>query len=299
MARSYRPARTSLSQVFALITGSGFYDIPELADRRVEQVRTPWGDPVAVTLGTWRGRDICFLPRHGSDHTIPPHGINYRANVAALATVGARAILATAVSGGIDPAMAPGKLVLISDYLNFTTGRPDTFHDGSARPIVADVASPAVRSGGSSGDDGAEAAPENDRRMVRVVHTDMSEPYSASLRAVVRQAAERESIELLDGGVYCTTNGPRFETPAEIRMMRTLGGDLVGMTGYPEVALAVEAGIPYASIGVISNVAAGMSDEALSVDDIVGLIETTAEPLYRLIGSTVELADPEDGPASR
>ena len=270
---------TTLSGVFGLITGSGFYDIPELTDRRVERVDTPWGDAVAVTIGRWRGCDVAFLPRHGADHSIPPHAINYRANVSALATVGAQQILATAVSGGIDPSMTPGRMVLISDYLDFTTGRGATFFDGSGRPVTLGPADPALAG-----------------RSIRVVHTDMTEPYSPAVRAVVRAAAEAERIDLIDGGVYCTTNGPRFETPAEIRMMHRVGGDLVGMTGYPEVALAAEAGIPYASIGVISNVAAGLGDEKLSVDDIVGLINTTAEPLYRLIGRTVELATA--GPAS-
>ncbi|MCL4143611.1 UNVERIFIED_CONTAM: hypothetical protein GTU68_049822, partial [Idotea baltica] len=234
--------------VFALVTGSGFYDIPELVDRAVESVPNPFGDPVTVTTGRWRGADVCFVPRHGSDHSIPPHGINYRANISALATIGATSIVATAVSGAINPDMAPGSLVVISDFLNFTSGRDTTFFDGSRRPIVA-------------GDPGAESEP----------------------------AAELEQVRLLDGAVYCTTDGPRFETPAEINMMRVLGGDLVGMTGYPEVALAVEAGLPYASIGVVSNPAAGMNAEPLSIDDIVAIIDTTAEPLYRLIGRTIEL----------
>lgn len=259
--------------MFALITGSGFYDIPDLADRSTESISTAFGDPVVVTTGRWRGADVCFIPRHGSDHSIPPHGINYRANIAALATIGATSIVATAVSGGINPEMVPGSLVLISDFLNFTSGRETTFFDGTSRPIVASEA---------SGDD------EN-AGSIRVRHTDMTNPYDPALRSVIRQAADDEAVPLHDGAVYCTTNGPRFETPAEINMMRIVGGDLVGMTGYPEVALAVEAGLPYASIGVVSNPAAGMNDEPLSIDDIVALIETTAEPLYRLIGRTIEL----------
>ena len=121
----------------------------------------------------------------------------------------------------------------------------------------------------------------------------MTEPYHSGLRAAIMAAAADEAVEVANGGVYCTTDGPRFETPAEINMMRVLGGDLVGMTGFPEVALAVEAGLPYASIGVVSNQAAGMSGEPLSADDIISLIETTAEPLYRLIGRTAELVTAE------
>ncbi|MGI9597647.1 MAG: MTAP family purine nucleoside phosphorylase [Acidimicrobiales bacterium] len=260
--------------MFALITGSGFYDIPELEDRAVEHLDTAFGGPVMVTTGRWRGADVCFIPRHGSDHTIPPHGINYRANIAALKMVGARSILATAVSGGINPEMTPGAMVLISDFLNFTSGRGVTFFDGTGRPIDGPA---------------SEDRSQPDPGPVKVVHTDMTTPYDPTLRSIVLQAAADEDLSLIDGGVYCTTDGPRFETPAEIRMMRTLGGDLVGMTGYPEVALAVEAGLPYASIGIVSNPAAGMNTEPLSVVEIVDLIETTAEPLYRLIGRTIEL----------
>lgn len=258
--------------MFGLITGSGFYDIPELQDRVATEIDTPFGGPVVVTRGSWRGADVCFIPRHGSDHSIPPHRINYRANVSALKTAGARSIVATAVSGGINPDMPPGSLVLISDFLNFTSGRQVTFFDGDNRPITAGEPV-AAGSGGP----------------VKVTHTDMTTPYDPALRATIRQAAADESIPLIDGGVYCTADGPRFETPAEINMMRVLGGDLVGMTGYPEVALAVEAGLPYAAVGVVSNPAAGLNAEPLSVADIVKLIETTAEPLYRLIGRTVEL----------
>ena len=258
--------------MFGLITGSGFYDIPELVDRSVDPVDTPFGGPVPVTTGRWRGAEVCFIARHGADHSIPPHAIDYRANVAALATTGATSIVATAVSGGIDPRLVPGSLVLIDDVLNFTSGRQATFFDGSRRPIVAGRQPPAS-----------------------VVHTDMSAPYDPALRELLLRAAADEGIDLVDGGVYCTTDGPRFETPAEIRMMRTLGGDLVGMTGYPEVVLAVEAGIPYASIGVVSNPAAGMGDQPLSTDDIVRTIRMVADPLYRLIGRAVEVSAAPSG----
>lgn len=264
--------------MFGLITGSGFYDIPELTDRSVESVETPFGGPVAVTTGRWRGSDVCFIPRHGSDHSIPPHGINYRANISALKTMGARSVVATAVSGGINADMPPGAMVLISDFLNFTSGREATFFDGSNRPITFEAQA------------GAQEAAKNPNVPIKVVHTDMSAPYDRELRSLILRAADDENVPLGDGAIYCTADGPRFETPAEIRMMRTLGGDLVGMTGFPEVALAVEAGMRYASIGLVSNVAAGMADEPLSVEDIMSLMETATDPLYRLIGRTVELS---------
>jgi purine nucleoside phosphorylase len=251
--------------VFGLITGSGFYDVPELTQRSVGAVETPYG-AVTLTAGRWRGSPVGFLARHGADHSIAPHAVNYRANIWALREAGAEAVLATAVSGGINPAMVPGSLVSISDFLDFTSGRASTFFDGVTDPGF-----------GAASTAGA------------VTHTDMTSAYDPALRDLIRRAAADEALELIDGAVYCATNGPRFETPAEITMMGRVGGDLVGMTGYPEVALAREAGVAYASIGVVSNQAAGLAGGELSSGDIFSVIERATEPLYRLIGRTIEL----------
>lgn len=252
--------------MFGLITGSGFYHLPDLHHRDEVAVVTPYRE-VVVTTGTWRGRPVAFLPRHGSDHSVPPHAIDYRANVWALRSSGVESILATAVSGAIDPAFRPGDLVLISDVVNLTSGRADTFFDG--------VTDPGLPAAGSPGG---------------VVHTDMTDVYDPSLRALLIRAAEAEQIELAASGVYCTTNGPRFETPAEIAMLASFGGQLVGMTGYPEVVLAREAGIPYASIGVISNPAAGLAERELSVEEILAIVAGAADRLHRLIGRAIELS---------
>lgn len=246
--------------MIGLITGSGFYDLPDVVDRSTRSVSTPYGS-VNLTLGLWGTEPVAFLPRHGSDHSVAPAVINYRANAWALKEAGAQAILATAVSGGISDEMSLGRLVIIKDFLDFTWGRADTFFDGRPAP------------------DGTET---------RLHHSDMSHPYDPDLRRLLVQAANELDIDVFDGGVYCTTNGPRFETPAEIDMMGRLGGDLVGMTGYPEVALANELELPYASIGVISNPAAGLTDEKLSGDDIMKAVELCADPLHRLIGRTIE-----------
>jgi 5'-methylthioadenosine phosphorylase len=241
--------------MMGLITGSGFYDLPDVVGRASEAFATPYGS-VMVTTGQWGGVPVAFLPRHGSDHSVPPHAINYRANIWALKEIGASAILATAVCGGINPALTPGRFVIISDILNFTSGRADTFFDGS---------------------DGT------------VTHTDMSYPYDPVLRRILLDAASAEAVDAIDGGIYCATNGPRFETPAEIAMMGRLGGELVGMTGYPEVVLANELEVPYAAIGVISNTAAGLGDDKLTMDDVIAVIGTCADPLHRLVGRAVAL----------
>jgi len=250
--------------MLSLITGSGFYDIAAISDRRIVPIATPYGE-VAVTLGRWNGEiEIAFLARHGSDHSIAPHSINYRANIWALREAGATAILATAVSGGIAEGLDPGDLVNIDDFLNFTSGRADTFFD----------------------------EPGN------LTHTDMTAAYDAGLRATIASAAADVGVPIAPRGTYCATNGPRFESPAEIRMMAMVGGDIVGMTGYPEVALARELNLPYASIGVISNRAAGLIDEPLSLPEIMAVIEAASVPLYRVIGQVIERYSIEQAEAS-
>lgn len=240
--------------MLALITGSGFYNLGPLTDGEPLTVDTPFGG-VELTRGRWGGgTEVLFLPRHGGDHSVPPHAINYRANMWALREAGAAGVVATAVSGAIDNVLRPGDFVLIDDFIDFTNGRPSTYFDAAGE----------------------------------VSHTDMSEPYDSDLRAAVVAAADSASVPLTVGGTYCATNGPRFETPAEIRMMRKLGGDLVGMTGCPEVVLANELGLPYASIGVISNLAAGLGDRELSVPEIMQVLADSTRPLERLLGSLTD-----------
>lgn len=246
---------------FGLITGSGFTDIGDLSEREERLVVTPFGE-AKLTLGTWRSHRIAFVPRHGSAHRVAPHLINYRANIAALESVGVKQVIATAVSGAINRAYRLGELVLISDFLNFTSGRLDTLFDGTdpKRPFDPMTG-----------------------------HVDMTDVYCANLRNVICETAKRLEIELVESGTYCATNGPRFETPAEIKMMARLGGDLVGMTGYPEAALAKEAGMSYASIAVVSNPAAGLGED-IGTEEVFAAIKAVAEPLYQLITASIEAA---------
>ena len=225
--------------MLAIITGSGFYELDGLRDPTVETVPTEWGS-AQVTRGRWATNDapVLFLARHGSDHSIAPHLINYRANVAALAEAGATAIVSTAVSGGIADGLDPGTFVVIDDFLDMTSGRPLTFFD----------------------------APGS------VQHTDVSDPYDPALRAALVASAADADIEIRNGGVYAATNGPRFETRAEIRALQAMGADLVGMTGCPEVVLANELGLAYGALGVIVNRAVGLADVELSLDEIWAVV---------------------------
>ena len=245
--------------MLAIITGSGFYEVPGLTDPQPNTIVTPYGQ-AQVTTGTWQGQPVIFLARHGRQHRLAPHRINYRANLWALREVGASAIVATAVSGAIARDLHPGDLVLIDQFLEFTRDRPDTFFGGSD---PADL--------------------HNEERDSRVRHTDMTEPYDRRLRQLAADAAAALDVAVRPSGTYVCTNGPRFETPAEIAAYARLGADLVGMTGYPEVALAAELGLPYASIGVVSNLAAGLAP-AITLDEIIAVLEAVRPSLWALIG---------------
>ena len=237
-----------------IIAGTGFYELPGLSEAEHQVVETDWGEASAMT-GQWQGRRIVFVPRHGGDHSIPPSAINYRANVAALRDLGATAILAVSVVGSMVPERGTGSFLLLDDYLEFTTGRAATFFDQPGQ----------------------------------VVHTDMTAPYDPTLRGVLAVAADAERIDVAHSATYVCTNGPRFETPAEIRMYAQMGGSVVGMTGYPEVALAREAGIPYAGIAVVANMAAGMFDGEISHEEVAAALEATTEPLFALLGRAVQM----------
>lgn len=237
-----------------IIAGTGFYELPGLTDAEHRAVQTDWGEAHAMT-GRWHGRRIVFVPRHGGDHSIPPSAINYRANIAAMRDLGATAILAVCVVGSMMPERGTGSFLLLSDYLEFTTGRAVTFFDQPGQ----------------------------------VVHTDMTTPYDPSLRDALAAAAQAEGIDVAPTATYVCANGPRFETPAEIRMYAQMGGSVVGMTGYPEVALAREAGVPYAGIAVVANMAAGMFDGEISHEDVSAALEATKEPLFALLGRAVSV----------
>lgn len=232
----------------AIIGGTGLYDPGMLQDPQPMVVSTPYGT-ASLFVGRFRGLEIGFLARHGVGHSVPPHRVNYRANVWALSHVGARRLVATAAVGSLRPELSPGRVVLVDQFLDFTRGRPSTFFEGE---------------GG-------------------VRHTDMTEPYARDLRAALAEAAERLGIPVTDHGTYVCTEGPRFETPAEIRMFAQLGGDVVGMTGVPEVVLANELGLAYATIAVVTNFAAGISKQPLTHEEVLAVMAQNTEALRKLV----------------
>jgi len=224
--------------VIAILGGSGLDRWPQLGPLTPQSVSTPYGEPAAPLLcGQVGGIAVCFLPRHGASHRLPPHRINYRANLWALKQAGARGVLAVATVGSIPPHIPPGALVLPDQIVDYTHGREATFFDGDSL---------------SDSDAGG-----------RVEHIEFTEPYDAGLRAALRTAAADNAIALIDGATYAATQGPRLETRAEIDRLERDGCHIVGMTGMPEAALARELALPYACLAVVANRAAGRGGSSL------------------------------------
>jgi len=220
--------------MLAIIGGSGLAQLPGLESTSQCMVRTPYGEPSgAIALGKLNGCEVMFLARHGYAHTIPPHRINYRANLWLLRERGAHEVVAVATVGGIGVSLVPGTLVVPDQIIDYTHGRDATFFDGAE--------------GG-------------------VMHIDFTQPYAEALRKRMLRAAQSAGIELHDGGVYGCTQGPRLESAGEINRLARDGCDMVGMTGMPEAALARELGLPYAAIAAVVNHAAGRGDSAGRID---------------------------------
>jgi len=238
--------------MLAIIGGTGLTRLSTLAVAHREVVRTPYGEPsAALIFGQLAGRDTVFLARHGHGHTIPPHRVNYRANLWALKHRGATSVVAVASVGGICRC-EPGDLVIPNQLIDYTSGREHTFFDGSDR---------------------------------QVVHVDFTEPYSGEVRERLLAGAHAANIVVKDSGVYAAVSGPRLETAAEIDRLERDGATLVGMTGMPEAVLARELGLPYAAICVVVNHAAGRGESAkeISLDRIAKVLETAMDRVHMLL----------------
>lgn len=248
--------------MLAIIGGSGLYELEALQDRADRSVATPWGTPSdAIASGRIGAEPALFLARHARGHRVPPHQINYRANLWALREAGAQDVVAVAAVGGIGSGCVPGALVVPDQLIDYTSGRAATYFDGA---------------------DGT------------VTHVDFTDPYDASLRKALVQSSRRVGLPVIDGGVYGCTNGPRLETAAEIRRLARDGCTLVGMTGMPEAALARELGLRYACLAVVANVAAGLDSTSatLSVASIMATLAATLTDVKRVL---VDLCETRHG----
>jgi 5'-deoxy-5'-methylthioadenosine phosphorylase len=220
----------------AIIGGTGLTSLKNLKiiNRRI--VHTPYGEPSAPLIrGSMGGKEVLFLARHGYSHTIPPHKVNYRANIWALKEAGADHIIAVNAVGGIHPAMLPGSIVIPDQLVDYTWGRVNTYFEEG---------------------------------LTHVTHIDFTEPYCAALRRLLIDGARGMAMDVFDGAVYATTQGPRLETAAEVNRLERDGCDLVGMTGMPEAALARELDICYASCAVVANMGAGRGEKIITMEDI-------------------------------
>ncbi|GAA3931074.1 S-methyl-5'-thioinosine phosphorylase [Luteimonas lutimaris] len=238
----------------AIIGGTGVYRFDGLQDIEAHQPVTRYGAlPGPVRVGTLAGRRVAFLARHGEGHSVPPHKVNYRANLAALQSLGATRVLALNTVGGITEGFGPRVLACPDQLIDYTWGRISTLceEEGS-----------------------------------KVLHVDFGEPYTPSLRRQVLDAARAAGVALVDGGCYGATQGPRLETRAEIARMRRDGCDLVGMTGMPEAGLARELGLDYACLAIVANWAAGAgpdASEVITLDDVLANVEAASSGLPALV----------------
>lgn len=237
--------------------GSGFYSFFRGSSRTIK-MRTPYGPPSGeVTISVVGGRQLAFLPRHGVRHEYPPHAVPYKANVHAFKELGVTRIIAPNAVGSLRAEVMPGDLVFCDQFVNFTTGRDDTFYDG----------------------------PET-------THVSTAEPYCPQMRKVAVEAAEKQGVKFHDRGTVVVIQGPRFSTKAESRFFRRQGWDVINMTQYPEVVLAREQELCYLNISVVTDYDAGLEGDPkvnpVTHHEVIRVFESSMERLRSLI---VEIAE--------
>ncbi len=247
-----------MSSVIGVIGGSGLYALDDNEAAESVSIKTPYADePVIIRKSKVAGNEVIFLARHGKNHGIPPHRINYRANLHAMAICGVNSIIAVNVVGGISQLMSPGSIVIPDQIIDYTWGREHTFFNTLDKP-------------------------EN--------HIDFSWPYDMALAKVLATSTLALGLPLKQGevrGVYGCTQGPRLETAAEIMRMKNDGCDIVGMTAMPEAALARELDIAYASIALVVNWAAGLTQETISFADITSTLDAGMTDIKRTLLRTI------------
>lgn len=242
--------------MIGIIGGSGLYEIEGVAIKEIKKVETPFGFPSdSYRIGEFSGRNVIFLPRHGSKHAVPPHKINYRANIWGFKELGVKRIISLGAVGGIAPEIRPGTIIVPDQIIDMTKGREDTFFESEGR----------------------------------VFHIDLTDPYCPELRASIFTAGKKSGLKLMETGTYVCTNGPRLETKAEIKFFSEIGADIVGMTAMPEASLSREAELCYAGISVVTNYAAGMTEGKLTATEVIEVMNKTVECLKTLLKEVFDL----------
>lgn len=248
--------------MLGIIGGTGLTQLANLEITHRQVARTPYGEPSgALTFGRICGQEVIFLARHGYGHTIPPHEVNYRANLWALKEQGVDRVVSVATVGGIHPDLIPGMLVIPDQIIDYTHGREATYFVEKDKPVV---------------------------------HLDFTYPYCDQMRASLLAAAQACGIHLRDGGVYGAVQGPRLETAAEINRMERDGAHMVGMTGMPEAYLARELELCYAAVGVVVNCAAGRgrSADGIQMEEIQGVLGEVMTQVRHLLEQLVTQDSP-------
>jgi 5'-methylthioadenosine phosphorylase len=255
--RSWPPEVATPIADVAVLGGSGFYSLAtDVAEHAVDTPYGPASD--VVTIATIGGRRVAFLPRHGRDHTIPAHAVNYRANMWALQSTGATAVIAPCSVGSLRAELAPGDMVVLDNLVDRTWGRADTYFDGS---------------------DGV------------VNHVGMAMPYADGLRAVALAACAANDVTVHHDGTVVVINGPRFSTKAESRWFSSMGWSVVNMTQYPEVALAAELHMPYCGIALVTDYDAGIDgvhERPVTMDEVLAVMRANVDRVRAVITSMVE-----------
>lgn len=242
----------------AVIGGTGVYRLPGLQWQRAHELSTRYGKPSGpVRTARIGSANVAFLARHGEGHALPPHQINYRANLQALHDLGAKRVLAINTVGGIGPDYGPRVLAVPDQIIDYTWGRISTLCEEPGSPVL---------------------------------HVDFGDPYTECLRLDLLTACKNAGVGVVAGGCYGATQGPRLETKAEIARLRRDGCDLVGMTGMPEAGLARELGLGYASLCVVANWAAGCdpADAEITLEEVLANVESVSGHLLPILERLLE-----------
>lgn len=238
---------------FGLIVGSGFTKFLPLQSARKITVKTRFGEANCL-LGKWNGQEVVFLRRHGEGHKLLPHKINYRANVLAMRQLGVKAVLATAATGTLRQTLPPATLLIPDQLLDWTKQRPLTLFEDNDAPLV---------------------------------HIDVTQPFCPTLRQRLLQAAENLGVQVVNGGCYVCSEGPRYETAFEVKMFAQLGGDVAGMTAGTEAILFREAEICYAVLAIVTNWGAGLSQQPLSHAEVEAMMQQKLPTIVQIFERVV------------